>query len=68
MRNRRRGPLSAQSFVAIIVLGLAIATTPSAVARTTCSFTLGFKALHDLIPDVVGDCIENEQVDPRMGT
>ena len=32
-----------------------------------CSFQLGFKTLRDLIPDVVGDCLENEQHDAETG-
>jgi len=32
-----------------------------------CSFQLGFKALHDLIPDVVGDCLDDEQHNPATG-
>ena len=30
-------------------------------------FQLGFKALRDLIPDVIGDCVENEQHNPETG-
>ena len=37
------------------------------VVAQDCSFQLGFKALRDLIPDVVGDCLENEQHDPETG-
>ena len=32
-----------------------------------CSFQLGFKALHDLIPDVVGECVDDEQHNPATG-
>ena len=32
-----------------------------------CEFVLGFKELQDLIPDVVGDCVENEQHDASAG-
>ncbi len=32
-----------------------------------CTFQLGFKALHDLIPDVVGDCLDDEQHNPATG-
>ena len=31
------------------------------VVAQDCVFRLGFKALRDLIPDVVGDCLDNEQ-------
>src|SRR5579871_3045484 len=33
---------------------------PAPVAQQPCYFVLGFAALHDLIPDIVGDCIDNE--------
>ncbi len=32
-----------------------------------CTFQLGFKILHDLIPDVVGDCLDDEQHNPATG-
>jgi streptogramin lyase len=56
--------------IAIVVLlasvwavGLA---APSAAAAD-CSFTLGFKALHDMIPSIVGDCKVNEHHNPDNG-
>lgn len=33
----------------------------------TCSFALGFKMLHDLIPSTVGDCLGDEWHDPDNG-
>lgn len=32
-----------------------------------CQFVLGFKTLHDLIPETVGDCVENEHHNPANG-
>ncbi len=32
-----------------------------------CEFVFGFKELHDLIPDTVGDCVEDEQHDASAG-
>src|SRR5579864_6657634 len=32
-----------------------------------CTFILGFAALHDLLPSVVGDCVTNELYDPTTG-
>jgi hypothetical protein len=32
-----------------------------------CSFSLGFKALRDQIPAIVGDCLENESFNPANG-
>lgn len=40
--------------------------TPSAPVAA-CSFTLGFKALHDQLPDTVGTCLENEHFNPANG-
>ena len=36
-------------------------------AQGACSFTLGFKALRDQIPDAVGTCLENERFNPANG-
>lgn len=33
----------------------------------TCSFQLGFKTLHDLIPGIVGDCLVDEHHNPING-
>ena len=49
----------------IAVVGLAFSFQP-ALAQD-CVFQLGFKALHDLIPDVVGDCLDNERHNPAAG-
>jgi hypothetical protein len=38
-----------------------------AAAEPGCRFVLGFKTLHDLIPDIVGDCLVDEHVNPRNG-
>jgi hypothetical protein len=32
-----------------------------------CTFELGFAALHDLLPSIVGDCVTNEMHDPTTG-
>ncbi len=47
------------------VVGLVFSFQP--VVAQDCVFQLGFKALHDLIPDLVGDCVKNEQHDPETG-
>jgi hypothetical protein len=36
-------------------------------AQESCSFVLGFKALHDLIPEVVGNCLEDQRTHPETG-
>ena len=49
----------------IAIASIAFSTLP--VLAQDCAFQLGFKALHDLIPDVVGDCLDNEQHSPATG-
>ena len=39
----------------------------TAHAQPTCQFTLGFAQLHDLIPDFVGQCVDDEVHDPTTG-
>src|SRR5947208_10883726 len=43
---------------ALVLLLVLVAPRPAAAAPRAqdCTFELGFQALHDLIPDVVGDC------------
>src|SRR5438128_10471159 len=53
-------PLAVALFV-LLFPGLA------AARQQSCSFTLGFATLHDLVPDVVGSCVDDEQHDPRTG-
>ena len=39
----------------------------SAQAQAACTFKLGFKDLHDQIPQIVGNCLENERRNPENG-
>src|SRR5215218_7856085 len=51
-----------------MVLGIAMLLQVMPVdAQETCGFVLGFKALHDLIPEVVGSCLEEQRTDPASG-
>lgn len=43
----------------IVVFVAALVPRPAA-ASPDCQFSFGFKALHDLIPATVGDCLSNE--------
>ncbi|MCY4114092.1 MAG: hypothetical protein OXG33_09180 [Chloroflexi bacterium] len=52
--------------LAVALIALLFSFQP--VVAQDCSFQLGFKALRDLIPDVVGDCLEDERHDPETGT
>jgi hypothetical protein len=49
----------------IAVVGLLFSSQP--LLAQDCAFQLGFMALRDLIPDVVGDCLENERHNPETG-
>src|SRR6266567_625757 len=52
-----------------LLVALALCLVPATVSAQSaaCSFTLGFATLHDLIPDVVGSCVDNEFHDPQTG-
>jgi hypothetical protein len=53
---------------ALSTLAFLLAMVPAAAAAApACEFKLGFKALHDQIPDAVGDCAENERHNARNG-
>ena len=63
------GPSIAWVLVAVVAaLLLAFAGGGGrAAAAADCRFVLGFKALHAMIPDTVGACLENEQHHPIEG-
>jgi len=50
--------------VALVLSGLP--AIPSAQAQS-CQFVLGFATLHSMIPNIVGDCLENEHHNPDNG-
>jgi hypothetical protein len=57
------------ALLGVLVVGLlatALATAPVARAAD-CRFVLGFAALHNLIPGIIGDCLNNEQHNPANG-
>src|SRR3712207_4849506 len=45
----------------------AIRGSPLVVRAAACEFRGGFKALRELIPKIVGDCLEDERHDPING-
>ena len=47
------------------MVGLVFSLQP--LLAQDCTFQLGFKSLHDLIPDIVGDCLDDEQHNPATG-
>ena len=52
----------------LFVVAFVLALVPSAVgAQARCSFQLGFKAIADQIPGVVGQCLEDEHFNVANG-
>jgi hypothetical protein len=60
----RRSP-SARLTPLLALIALLVAAP--ALSAQDCSFELGFKAVRDLIPNVVGECLENEHHNPNTG-
>ena len=52
---------------ALWLLLLVLVGSAGQAAAADCQFVLGFQALHAMIPDTVGDCVENEQHHPDQG-
>jgi hypothetical protein len=50
--------------LAIVLFGV---PTPPPAQADSCQFVLGFAALHGLIPQTVGGCLENEHHNPDNG-
>lgn len=69
LSNRR----AVWSSLMVATLLCAVLAHPQAVSASDpdedseCEFVLGFRELHDLIPDIVGDCVESEQHDVSAG-
>jgi plastocyanin len=53
-----------EGLVAILAHGDGGAAAPAVAG---CTFRLGFAALHDLIPEIVGDCVTDETHNPANG-
>ncbi|GEM_PF-2789013 len=51
------------------LFGLLLSVFPTAVRAQAapCQFVLGFQRLHDLLPDIVGDCLDSEDHNPVTG-
>jgi hypothetical protein len=59
-----------RAFALVVLLAsllLSSGLAPLQVEAADCQFVLGFKALHDLIPDQVGDCQASEHHNPENG-
>jgi len=58
----RRGSLAL-----LLASALFASVRPSPASAANCQFVLGFAALHNLIPDIVGECLSNEYHNPDNG-
>ena len=58
---------AAWSLIVLAALLLALVSGVGRAAAADCQFVLGFQSLHAMIPDTVGDCVENEQHHPGDG-
>src|SRR6188508_2674964 len=56
--SRRQDTDQVRPFAMVLGIAMLLQVTP-VEAQETCSFVLGFKVLHDLIPEVVGSCLED---------
>jgi len=52
-------------FFLVTLLAVSIPAVP--VQAQNCQFVLGFATLHNLIPQIVGQCLENEHHNPTNG-
>jgi hypothetical protein len=52
---------------ALAFLVLQVSDQPTVSASSNCQFVLGFKAIRDAMPDVVGNCLVNEHHNPANG-
>jgi hypothetical protein len=55
------------AFVLIALVGGGLLQRTAASAQSQCAFTLGFAALRDQIPAIVGDCLEDEHFNLENG-
>ena len=67
-QHTRIGPRKAVwPLVVLAALLWALGGAGRVAAAADCQFVLGFQALHAMLPDTVGDCVENEQHHPGDG-
>jgi hypothetical protein len=58
--------MSPHAFLLSVTL-FVLAVKPVAAESANCNFVLGFGALHDAIPNVIGDCVNDETHNPING-
>jgi hypothetical protein len=59
--------LRSHVLIALALLFLLVPMGPAPAAAAGCQYVLGFKALHDLVPSIVGDCLVDEHHNPQNG-
>ena len=59
--------LALACLVSLSLVFVSITAASPPVKAEGCQFVLGFKALHDLIPSTVGDCVTDEYHNPANG-
>jgi hypothetical protein len=60
--------VTARLFVAILFAATLVGGLPASLASAqNCVFVLGFATLHNMIPQIVGNCLENETHNPANG-
>jgi spore germination protein GerM len=55
------------ALVAAVTLFLLAASAPTGHAQQQCTYQLGFRAIHQMIPNIVGQCVTNEWHNPENG-
>lgn len=53
--------------VLLVISYLPFVTGPQAATAADCEFVMGFKTVHDVIPDIVGDCKVNQHYNSQNG-
>lgn len=53
--------------LALAIATLIVSVVPRSTGAADCQFVLGFKALRDLVPEVVGDCRADQHYNPENG-
>ena len=53
--------------LSLIVSWMVTVGLPTLAEAANCQFTGGFRTLHDLIPNIVGNCLDNERYNGQTG-
>jgi hypothetical protein len=57
--------MRATAAIALFLLVMLVGAPAELRASLSCTFTLGFKAIHDQVPDIVGDCLADAAPKPN---